>query len=85
VNKNIRQLAVSVAGLGFFLLAIIGTLMGADPTVCALRALAGSCALFLLVRFAAQQAVKVLSEGYDEPAPPMRKPSEEPSGDHRSA
>ena len=46
----------------FFVLAIVGTLCGAAPWACGLRALAGAAAMYLLTRVATRVIISILVE-----------------------
>lgn len=55
-----RRVATSVAVMGFFTLAIVGSVSGVEPYTCALRALAGAAILFVLVRVTGRMAAGFL-------------------------
>ena len=54
---SVRRTAMTVAALGFFALAAIGSISGVPPLTCGLRALAGAGALFVLATVAGRAVV----------------------------
>jgi O-antigen ligase len=59
--QAVRRIAASAAALGFFVLAIVGTLSGVPPFVAGLRAVAGAAILFVLVSVAGRVAASVIA------------------------
>lgn len=57
-----RQLAITVAVLGFFVLAIVGWCSGLSTDACALRALVGMVALYGMVRVATRVVVRIMAD-----------------------
>ena len=62
MDKTLRTIAVQLAALLFFVMALTGWLYGHAPVVCAQRAFIGAAALYLLVRIAGNLAVRILVE-----------------------
>lgn len=55
-----KQLALYIAVVGFFFLAVLCWLSELSPMVCALRALGGAATIYLIVRLAGRLAVGIL-------------------------
>jgi uncharacterized membrane protein YuzA (DUF378 family) len=58
-----RKLALKVATMGFFSLAMVGWVCGLSPLTCGLRALVGAAALFVLAKLAGRLAAAILADG----------------------
>ena len=55
-----KQTAVTVAVMGFFVLAGVGWLAGLSPFECGLKALIGGAALYILTTMAGRMVVNVM-------------------------
>ena len=55
-----RKLAISVATIGFFVLAFVGWFSGVPAFVCGLRALAGAAALYVLINLAGSAVIRII-------------------------
>ncbi len=60
MDKPIRQIAVCLAVLLFFLMAAAGWLSGHEPAVCTQRALVGAVVLYLATRVAGNLVMRIL-------------------------
>ena len=59
-KTNIKRVAVQVAVVIFFLMALAGWISGHPIATCASRAFWGAAVFYCIVRFAGQLVVKVL-------------------------
>lgn len=57
-----RQLAITVAVVGAFALALVGWCSGLPPHTCAMRAAIGMVALYLMVRVAGRIIVAIIAD-----------------------
>ncbi len=55
-----KQAAVTVAVMGFFVLAGVGWVAGLSPSDCAFKALLGAAALYVLTKMAGRMIVNVM-------------------------
>lgn len=55
-----KRLSVTVAAMAFFLLAGVGWACGQGPLICAVRAVIGAFALYVITRLACGLAVNIL-------------------------
>jgi len=62
MDKTLRTIAVQLAALLFFVMALTGWLYGHAPGVCVRRAFIGAAAIYLVVRVAGNLAVRILVE-----------------------
>jgi hypothetical protein len=60
----VRRIAIIVATIGFFALAIVGMAAGVPSFVCALRAAAGAVALFVIVVVGGRLALTVVVDAF---------------------
>ncbi len=61
---------MSIAGLSFFALAIVGAVAGLDPDECAFKAAVGALAIFGLVCVAGSLVGQIAPEGQSETSLP---------------
>ncbi|MHC5083874.1 MAG: hypothetical protein ACYTET_08065 [Planctomycetota bacterium] len=59
-KTNIKRVAVQIAVLIFFVMALTGWISGHPIATCASRALLGAVAIYCIVRVAGQLVVKVI-------------------------
>lgn len=57
-----RQTAITVAVVGFFVLAAVGWLRGSSVFACATRALVGAVVLFVLVRLVSRILLRIVAD-----------------------
>ena len=57
-----RRIAITVAVIGFFALAIMGWCSGLTPYVCGMRALGGMTALYVMMRLASWVVVHIVAD-----------------------
>ncbi|MFP3936923.1 MAG: hypothetical protein ACLFVW_01185 [Phycisphaerae bacterium] len=57
-----RQASVIMAVIGFFVVALVGTISGVEPHVCSLRALAGAAVMYILARVCGGLVVRVVAD-----------------------
>ena len=62
MDKTIRNIAMRLSVLLFFIMALAGWLSGQEPIVCTQRALIGAATLYLAVRIAGNLIVRILIE-----------------------
>jgi hypothetical protein len=60
MDKTIRNIAIRVSVLLFFVMALVGWICGHEPVVCTQRALIGATALYLTVRIAGNLIMRIL-------------------------
>ncbi|HDS85556.1 MAG TPA: hypothetical protein ENN97_10230 [Phycisphaerales bacterium] len=60
MDKTIRNIAIRLSAMLFFVMALIGWLSGLEPMVCTQRALIGAAALYLTVCIAGNLIVRIL-------------------------
>lgn len=60
MEQTVRTLAVYLAILVFFLMAVAGWLFGSSPAVCGSRALAGSVVMYGVVQLCGRVVIKIL-------------------------
>lgn len=60
MDKTTRQVAVILAALVFFVMALAGWLSGHEPAVCARRGMIGAVILYLTVRVAGNLVLRIL-------------------------
>ena len=54
-----NRLAVTISGLGFFVLALVGWNSGASPMTVAIRAAGGAAGLYVMLRLALSAVVAI--------------------------
>ncbi len=54
-----REIAVTISAVGFFVLAVVAYCSGLSPGQCALRAGIGAAALYVLTTLAARAAIAI--------------------------
>lgn len=59
-----NRIAMIVATIGFFALAIVGMATGVPPFVCAMRAVVGAVALFAIVIVGGRLALTVVVDAF---------------------
>ena len=59
-QEKIKRIAVQVAVLLFFTMAVVGWACGLSPGTCSARALFGACVGYVLIRIAGRLIVRVL-------------------------
>ncbi len=57
-----RRLSTTIAGAGFFLLALLAWARGAGPLTCATRAAVGAAVLFVLTGFCGRIVLRLAAE-----------------------
>lgn len=60
MHQSIKRIAIRIAVLLFFVMAIVGWTSGLEPATCASRALAGAVAVYFLIRLAGVLVIRVL-------------------------
>jgi len=60
----VRRIAIIIATIGFFGLALVGMAMGVPPFVCAARAAAGAVVLFVIVMVGGRLALTVIVDAF---------------------
>ena len=55
-----KQTAVTIAVMGFFVLAGVGWVAGLSPSDCAFKALLGAAALYVLTKLAGRMVVNIM-------------------------
>jgi hypothetical protein len=60
----VRRIAVIIATIGFFGLALVGMATGVPPFVCAARAVAGAVVLFVIVMVGGRLALTVIVDAF---------------------
>ena len=75
-----RRYAITVAVAGFFMLATVGCCCGVELLTCAMRALAGAVALYVMTRIAAGIVIGILADTMVR-----SRNARETSRDHRNA
>jgi hypothetical protein len=58
-----RRLAIAVAGMGFFALAIVGGMSGQSVLTCGVRAVIGAAVLFVVVTMGGRIALNIIVDG----------------------
>ncbi len=58
---------ISIASIGFFVLAIVGWLSGVPPLVCGLRALAGAGIIYVIGTFVGKVAFRIMIQAAVRP------------------
>jgi hypothetical protein len=58
----VNRLALTISGLGFFVLAVVGWNSGASPLTVALRAAGGAAALYVMLRLAGMAVIAIAVE-----------------------
>lgn len=57
-----RRYSISIAVVGFFILAGVGYGCGVPPLMCGLRALAGGAALFVMTQVAGKIVIEIVAD-----------------------
>ena len=57
-----RQLAATVAVIGFFALAFVGWFNGVPVFICGMRALGGAVAIYMVVGLAGTVAIRIIAD-----------------------
>ncbi|MCE5186607.1 MAG: hypothetical protein LLF76_10830 [Planctomycetaceae bacterium] len=60
LNQCINRIAIRMAVLLFFIMAVVGWACGLEPASCASRAIAGAAAIYVVIRIAGQMVVRIL-------------------------
>ncbi len=75
-----KRVALSIAVMGFFVLALVGWLGGCTMFTCGVRALIGAGVIFLIVRIAFKLLVGVIADTMVKARMSRDEESERPNG-----
>ena len=81
--QALRRIAVSVAVVGFFGLALVSWLSGLEPLDCSIRAVVGAAALFVVVMIAGKLALSIIVSAIVQNSQPQSSLKDESGGPGR--
>lgn len=71
-----RRYAMSMAAVGFFVMAGVGSLCDVPPLVCSLRALAGAAAIYVITMVCGKAVLGIIADAFVRRSLPSRRRKE---------